>query len=504
MEKNLSAAEQAIPQLQVSGFISAAVKIRDAIDSGELPKIGFCPLRDKRRNEDVVYDYVISGPGHNVSRGDPIRRRIWQEDLQEIKNFQQVYKQKGRVYQEGYLDTPFKLKITLPDYTFEDSIPIHVIDPEYGRPGSSGYDAGKRLSTWYRHGKPSGYGDLREHVTKFDRDVRSAREIAAENFQVEPVLLREVEKHWKNHFYPPNVRAEPYKIHMYGPGDKFDEHRDTPQTDLVGTFLVGLGDNTWSCHLVVDGSNESSATEGSWVAFYPDVPHKVKTIINEHHFSGKYRAVLALKIFRDDTQALSDDNLLSMDFELGAAAEQLLTNLEVPFGLVLDHKYCLGTTELSGVDAIIHSCAKKVPHILQPVIIPIVIRSRWLRGWYCPDRLNRKIKDERVEQTVTFVEALTNELIGVESDKPLERWNALKEIPFYDLRGEPENIVKHSSVVWSNHEEEINYVGNEADGERADSVYLSYAILCLDPDFEVQSLFNADSKAVVGNSRKRS
>ncbi|THU78480.1 hypothetical protein K435DRAFT_876586 [Dendrothele bispora CBS 962.96] len=85
---------------------------------------------------------------------------------------------------------------------------------------------------------------------------------------------------------------------MYGPGDKFDEHPDTPQTGLVN--WVAAGDNTWSCHLVVDG-NESSATEGSWVAFYPDVPHKV----------------------------LSGDNLLSMDSELCAAAERLLANLEV-------------------------------------------------------------------------------------------------------------------------------------------------------------------------------
>ncbi|THU78479.1 hypothetical protein K435DRAFT_876585 [Dendrothele bispora CBS 962.96] len=150
---------------------------------------------------------------------------------------------------------------------------------------------------WYRHAKPSGYGDLREHVTKFDRDIES-------------VFLREVEKHW--------------------PGKTTSTLR-TFVSNLTRSIYWScrLGDNTWSCRLVVDGSNESSATEGSWVAFYPDVPHKVKTITNERYHSEKYRAVLALKIFRDDMQVLSGDSLLSMDSELCAAAEQLLANLEV-------------------------------------------------------------------------------------------------------------------------------------------------------------------------------
>ena len=80
--------------------------------------------------------------------------------------------------------------------------------------------------------------------TKVDHEVRNAREISASEFQVKPKFLRQIQKLWKEHFLPLNVRAEPYKIHLYGPGGHFKSHRDTPETGLVGTFLVCLGDTS--------------------------------------------------------------------------------------------------------------------------------------------------------------------------------------------------------------------------------------------------------------------
>ena len=80
--------------------------------------------------------------------------------------------------------------------------------------------------------------------TEIDSEVRNAREIPASEFEVEPEFLGEIQELWGKHFLPRVVRAEPYKIHLYGPGGHFKSHRDTPETGLVGTFLVGLGDTS--------------------------------------------------------------------------------------------------------------------------------------------------------------------------------------------------------------------------------------------------------------------
>ncbi|KDQ55549.1 hypothetical protein JAAARDRAFT_195404 [Jaapia argillacea MUCL 33604] len=61
-------------------------------------------------------------------------------------------------------------------------------------------------------------------------------------------------------------RVEPYKIHLYAPGGHFRPHRDTPSTNLVGTFLLGLGDSTHSRYLNVDGM-KLSAEGGTWYTF---------------------------------------------------------------------------------------------------------------------------------------------------------------------------------------------------------------------------------------------
>ena len=100
------------------------------------------------------------------------------------------------------------------------------------------------LPSWFEHSAISGYGDMQSLETKVDCEVRNAREIPASEFEVEPEFLEKIQESWKTHFLPRNVRAVPYKIHLYGPGGHFKSHRDTPETGLVGTFLVGLADTS--------------------------------------------------------------------------------------------------------------------------------------------------------------------------------------------------------------------------------------------------------------------
>ena len=67
-----------------------------------------------------------------------------------------------------------------------------------------------------------------------------------------------------------------YKIHLYGPGGHFKSHRDLPETGLVGTFLVGLGDTSSAStgHFRI-GNKMLKSYSGNWVAFHPDVPHEI-------------------------------------------------------------------------------------------------------------------------------------------------------------------------------------------------------------------------------------
>ena len=106
-------------------------------------------------------------------------------------------------------------------------------------------------------------------------------------------LIKRVERLWSKCFLPKAVRATPHKIHIYGPGGQFKPHMDTPEQNLVGTFLVGLGDTTEpGKHLVLGGSAHYGSPACRWVAFYPDIPHEVTPI------KSGYRAVIAFKIFR--------------------------------------------------------------------------------------------------------------------------------------------------------------------------------------------------------------
>ena len=190
----------------------------------------------------------------------------------------------------GILDEPFRLRITRRGIKFDETVSPRAESSLSYRylPADVTSALESRLKKWHSHAKVSGYGDVREQVTKVDKNVRQAKEIPASEFSVDPELLERIADLWDQNFFPnTGVRVEPYKIHLYGPGDHFSVHHDTPQQGLVGTFLLGLGDTTRYGGLTVDGEGHR-ADEGHWCAFYPDVPHKIKEI-------DGHRAAIAFK-----------------------------------------------------------------------------------------------------------------------------------------------------------------------------------------------------------------
>ena len=374
----------------------------------------------------------------------------------------------------GFLNTPFKLTISRPGCEFDDAI---APSKDYYADES---DGGELLRRLYDHAAPSGFGDVRAQETKFDLDVRNAREIPSSEFTVDPSLLDEVARLWAADFHPRRVRVEPYKIHVYGPQGHFKSHRDTPAAGLVGTFLIGIGDSTRHEHLEV-GDVALAACAGEWTAFYPDVPHCVTTI------ARGYRAVLAFKVYRSDDADASAEVL--GDPEIARRVQGILDKIPSPFGLLLPRKYCMGTERLSGFDALLYTCLQKRADA-RVDLLPIVIRHSASWPWDCDERgSDASIKAVVYPFTTVHVDyllalrgsqvcssrgyALKQPRSDLDSDPNLKWLQTLKgDVPFFYMD------LDNSTVTWSAEKEEsIEYTGNESRPHYEDSVYLSYALV---------------------------
>ncbi|CAL1713831.1 unnamed protein product [Somion occarium] len=424
-----------------------------------------------------------------------------------IEELTQLYENDAQCH-SGYLPNSFKLTITHPGIKFSADIepfgkPKDKIDnPAHDVPKSRTKDelvamrqeSEKRLKAWFKKADVSGYGDVRSQSTKVDAKVRNAREIPASHFTVSDNLCDDIERIWNEHFLPSSVRVEPYKIHLYGPGGKFKSHKDTPEKDLVGTFLVGLGDSTSDDLLgnlfVGHEIYGSRAYPGSYVAFYPDVPHKVTEI------KEGYRAVIAFKLFRKDpTQNSTSTGALqpktTFEQSLFNKTKSTLRKLPAPYGILLTHDYCLQTAELSGLDNVLHAAAVSVAsegesestsqevHFL-PVLVHLDAEADWL------DEEQREIDHATAwvyPLTEVHVDAL---LASSESDEdedededasevnlsktPYSWLRLCKNVPFYGI---PE-----VGYCWSEeHQEGAEFTGNESRPDSEDSIYLSYAMV---------------------------
>ncbi len=197
----------------------------------------------------------------------------------------------------------------------------------------------------YEAAQASPFGDIAQMQTVYDEKVRVAREIPATHFTVSSSLCRKIETLWGAYFFPHQVVAVPHKINVYGAGGHFAPHRDTPSTNMVGTFLLSLHGNpqgaggTLKLHhpsapnpgkrkeeqeklqsassamqceeededenkqkneyddeheeegSASDDSYEWQGETGTWAAFYPEVIHEVTPLV------AGLRITLAFKIF---------------------------------------------------------------------------------------------------------------------------------------------------------------------------------------------------------------
>ena len=355
----------------------------------------------------------------------------------------------------GYFEEAFHLRVTREGCQFDGKVK--------GYPRSD--NVLKLLPKWLKNATVSGYGDVKNQETKIDLQVQNACEILPDEFSVDKELLDRIEDAWATNFLPQKVRAEPYKIHLYGPGGHFKSHRDTPEMNLVGTFLLGLGDtlqkgNEAKGNLVVRGIEGGVvAAPCSWVAFHPDVPHSVRVLPKNH-----YRAVIAFKIFSVADNSEPVENLIQ------TFVSEVVAEMRVPFGIFLDRQYCLGTSNLSGFDTILLTAAYSRKDKCRIYTLPVVTKFHARRGMDDDD----DDTDEASTIVYPFTEAHIEELLGSNTTVEVPWLKGVKDLPFYHLG------LEENAVTWEDNQADgAEYLGNESRAGRQDSIYLSYSLVVL-------------------------
>ncbi|KAJ6509853.1 hypothetical protein DFH09DRAFT_1435381 [Mycena vulgaris] len=105
------------------------------------------------------------------------------------------------------------------------------------------------------------------------------------------------------------LRAEMYKLNVYGPGSFFKAHKDTPRgEDMIGSLVVifptahkggaltlSHGGNTWTFDSAAElAAHAPSPVSGiAYVAFYSDVTHAVEPVLEGYRVTLTYNLFLA-------------------------------------------------------------------------------------------------------------------------------------------------------------------------------------------------------------------
>ena len=427
--------------------LRTAIKLKEAIDKVPfyVTSLGTIPIEEwEKKYEDYDDD---DSDGEN-----------WSERRDKLQDLVQLAKSCVITSKEGYFDKNFsrqiQLTIKVDNITYTNSMEAYSCD---------------MLKDLYRHAIPAKYGDQQKLETVYNPDVRSSREIT--DFTVSNNLINKIEQLWKTYFYL-NVIAKPYKINLYGPGDFFSEHKDTPDKGLIGTFLVGLGEYGTDYRyngLVVDKIQWRSHIN-NWCAFFTDRPHKVYKLPEE-----AYRASIAFKIYvKDPSINIVDVRIIEPSMKIARKLAKLM-NEEDQFGLILSHGYSVNENALKGIDMIFVKAVKLLPEV-QYHIIPIM---NAVKGYYPCEGDNSSIEYS------SKVYPLTSDVIDYVLGERNNYTQLLSsKIHFYVLDEYPKYY------CWKDQSQEAaEFTGNESRPGEEDSMYISRAIIVTKwyPDYEHKS-----------------
>ena len=324
------------------------------------------------------------------------------------------------------------------------------------------------VQKWYSTGTFSGFGNVQKQQTEYNAEVRSSHELDPSQFSVSQELLDDIALKWGKDFAPQSVTVQPYKLVIYGPGDHFILHKDTPEAHLCGTFLITLfqscspGD-AFEIHQNGDSSGWDSDAQNGWCAFYPDIVHSITPL------ESGFRAILSFKVFTKEAKAQEewtmDDALIS---RVQNVADQI-RNLKRPVGILLKHHYGYKSKSLYGCDKRVLDGLKQKG--LQVEMKPVLVHFEGTG----PSLV--EYADKNVQSVSSDVYSLTEEALDfvrkrLEGEKVKRYREATKNLVFLDGH-DPE-----SESPWHHEfEEEIEYVGNGCQSHSENSVYVRYAAI---------------------------
>jgi hypothetical protein len=304
--------------------------------------------------------------------------------------------------------------------------------------------------------KEGTYGDVQAQETKVDPSVRNARDYlySEGHFTCSEALIAHVKDIWRREMYPQDgIRVVPYKINCYGPDGMFAEHKDTPDLNMVGTFLLGLGatkrNDEIPPHLIVGGETWKNPSLGHCCCFYTDVPHQVQT-------NGCYRATLSFKIYCDagTTRQEIPDMLLS-------TAKSTFPKNE-PLGLLMSHKYSMHSKALKGFDSVMFNIVQQCGLYERIELVPVVIFTQGSSNE--DDSIHMDTMTSDVYRLTDADLAYLMDEPDAQDPQPFDQ-----EIDFYRIS---------KGFQWKfDHQEAVEYTGNESQSENLESIYLNMALV---------------------------
>ncbi len=409
-------------------MLRTAIDLKEAIENVECytTPIGSCPLD--------VWGWQVDERGNGVEGGTL-------ETTSEL-----VSKISKSLKSKYYHTCQVQGEITIGDYTGKLDI------------------GGENLQTLFDGAEAAPYGDLNTLETVVNEEVRMARDI--KDFTVGSDIIKQIQTNWKESgLYPPNVKVVPYKINLYGKDGHFDLHQDTPGKDMVGTALVALSDNCYNGGaLKVWNTNKTENKDWycrpkSCIMFYTDCPHQVSKL------QIGIRATVAFKIYHDRSMSLSCDGpeQLMVDQVVGHI-QTLESHLGKTngYGFVLGHGYSLHTATLKGSDQIITNALNQLGR--NYTIVPIV--HRWNVFSF-----HGECGDEEDEEATSKVYPFRDgDIESILAKQDIKKHELGSDIQFYRINGD--------DYVWkSEHQNFCEHVGNEAQPEEQNSIYLNRVII---------------------------
>lgn len=319
------------------------------------------------------------------------------------------------------------------------------------------------VERWYNSANNSSFGNVAAQQTQQDPRVRLSRELTATQFAVEQKTLDRIAEIWGSHLTPKNVTVQPYKLVVYGPGDHFTLHKDTPEEKLCGTFLILIFQDCKPENVFEIFQNGVPKTWShkmyEWCAFYPDVPHRVRAL------TSGYRAMLSFKVFAQDSEYTRDKTSTSEKL-----MDEIMEGIKKvkSIGILLKHHYGYNSKSIYGCDEILLKYLKS--RNLDVDLKPVLIRLK-ADGPDFDSYDNISVKSSVYYLTDEALDVVRQKLRGSSSRSAKRLKTSQKEnLIFID------GVRLNKSGLWVSHiEEAAETLGNESRSHSEDSVYVRYA-----------------------------